>query len=242
MGRVLVVGETTEERRTIVSTLRARHEAHGVGDQGDFEPAMVRARPQVVVVDASLIPIAEGPIADGSVADGPVADGPVADGPLTDGSEAEPDDLIEACRRHGARVLLLCSRPDRTRARLLPVDDHLVRPFSLPQLVARVEALVERPPAPVLAIGDLQIHDSGVRVIRAGQVVGLTGTERKLLLRLASTPGEVVSKRELMAAVWGYEGYPENLVEVHMSALRRRLEALGPRMIVTERGRGYRLG
>ncbi|MGJ6981630.1 winged helix-turn-helix transcriptional regulator [Aestuariimicrobium soli] len=148
---------------------------------------------------------------------------------------------VQTARGTG-RVLLLTKKSDRTSLEPLSADDHLARPYTAPDVAAHVAALLAGPAAPSVTVGDLTIENGGFRVTRAGTVVALTATERKLLGRLALTPGVPVSKGELMSAVWGYDGYGDNLVEVHMSSLRRRLEALGPRLIVTERGRGYRLG
>lgn len=76
-------------------------------------------------------------------------------------------------------------------------------------------------------------------VRRAGQEIELTATEYKLLAFLAGRSGKVVGKTQLLTAVWGYDDYAANLVEVHVSALRRKLEALGPRLLHTVRGSGY---
>jgi DNA-binding response OmpR family regulator len=92
---------------------------------------------------------------------------------------------------------------------------------------------------PVIEIGDLVIDgDAGV-VHRAGRPVDLTATELRLLLFLARRRDRVVGKAQLLAAVWGYDDYAANLVEVHISALRRKLEEHGPRQLHTVRGRGY---
>ena len=88
----------------------------------------------------------------------------------------------------------------------------------------------------------MTIGDDAAIVTRGGVTVDLTETERRLLAQLARHPDRVVSKTQLLTAVWGYDGYDENIVEVHNSSLRRRLEAHGPRLIHTVRGRGYRLG
>ncbi len=69
--------------------------------------------------------------------------------------------------------------------------------------------------------------------------IPLTRTEFELLTVLARHPGRVFSKTQLLSLVWGFDGYDRNLVEVHVSALRRKLEAHGGRLIHTERGEGY---
>ena len=78
---------------------------------------------------------------------------------------------------------------------------------------------------------------------RDGEPLELTDTERRLLGYLAAHRERVVSKTQILTAIWGYDGFDENVVEVHVSALRRKLEAGGrTRLVHTVRGRGYRLG
>ena len=86
---------------------------------------------------------------------------------------------------------------------------------------------------------DLVIDEDGVRVSRNGDELTLTKTEFRLLVTLVRHHGIVLSKRQLLANVWGFDDYDENLVEVHVSSLRRKIERCGPRMIHTVRGIGY---
>jgi two-component system, OmpR family, response regulator len=88
-------------------------------------------------------------------------------------------------------------------------------------------------------LGDLTIDEAGHVARRAGAVVDLTATEFRLLVALATNVGIVVSKPQLLRAVWGFDDYHVNLVEVHVSALRRKLERHGERLIHTVRGVGY---
>ncbi len=121
-------------------------------------------------------------------------------------------------------------------------DDYLVKPFSMAELLARVQALLRRSgrlSSAVWQVGDILIDDGGRRVLRGGQTLDLTRTEYDLLAVLAKHPGNVLSKVQLLTQVWGFDAYDVNLVEVHMSSLRRKLEALGPRVIQTVRGVGY---
>ncbi|MFY1599733.1 winged helix-turn-helix domain-containing protein, partial [Micromonospora sp. WMMD737] len=90
-------------------------------------------------------------------------------------------------------------------------------------------------------LGDLVLDMDASTASRAGSVLDLTATELRLLSYLADQRGRVVSKDQILAAVWGYDAYDPNLVEVYISALRRKLEAHGPRMLHTVRGIGYRL-
>ena len=88
-------------------------------------------------------------------------------------------------------------------------------------------------------VGDLVVDDGARTVVRAGTTLELTRTEYDLLATLAQHVGKVLSKTQLLTAVWGFDAYDTNLVEVHMSALRRKLEVAGPRMVHTVRGAGY---
>lgn len=91
----------------------------------------------------------------------------------------------------------------------------------------------------VLQFDDLVLDDAARTVIRRGNPVVLTETEYQLLSVLMMHPGQVLSKPQLLTRVWGFEAYEPNLVEVHMSALRRKLEVFGPRLVHTVRGAGY---
>ena len=121
-------------------------------------------------------------------------------------------------------------------------DDYLIKPFSMAELLARVEALLRRSgrvTSAVRQVGDVVIDDAARTVLRAGFKMDLTRTEFDLLAVLAKHPGQVLSKVQLLTQVWGFDAYDVNLVEVHMSSLRRKLEAHGPRLIQTVRGVGY---
>lgn len=121
-------------------------------------------------------------------------------------------------------------------------DDYLTKPFSYVVLLARVRALVRRRGAgasPVLRAGGLLVDRAARRVERDGEPVALTTKEFSVLEQLVVRVGEVVSKAEILEHVWdfAYEGDP-NIVEVYVSALRRKL---GAGLIETVRGAGYRL-
>ena len=87
------------------------------------------------------------------------------------------------------------------------------------------------------------INDDATLVQRGDDSLDLTDTERRLLGYLAAHRDRVVSKTQILTAVWGYDGFDDNVVEVHISSLRRKLEAGGrSRLVHTVRGRGYLLG
>lgn len=125
-------------------------------------------------------------------------------------------------------------------------DDYLAKPFSYVVLLARLRALVrrggrERPVS--ITVGDLVIDPAGLRCRRGEKEIALTPKEFAVLHGLARRAGQVVSKSELLAQAWdfSYDGDP-NIVEVYISALRRKIDQpFGRSSLVTVRGAGYRL-
>jgi DNA-binding response OmpR family regulator len=120
-------------------------------------------------------------------------------------------------------------------------DDVVVKPYSMDELLARAEALLRRSGgrSPVCRVGDVVIDEGRRTVERAANPVSLTRTEYELLSALARHRHQVLSKSQLLNQVWEFDAYDANLVEVHVSALRRKLERHGPRLIHTVRGVGY---
>ena len=120
-------------------------------------------------------------------------------------------------------------------------DDYLTKPFSFVVLVARIRALLRRPPQvrpAVLAVGDLVLDPAARTVARAGEPVELTGRELALLEYLMRHADRVVGKVELRDHVWDGPGEDGNVVEVYVGYLRRKL---GREAIATVRGAGYRV-
>jgi DNA-binding response OmpR family regulator len=171
-------------------------------------------------------------------------------------------DGLEICRQLSALtprplILILTARSaeiDRVRGLDSGADDYVVKPFSMPELVARVRALLRRPP---LAVD--QCGEQAVRTVAAGSLVidrwercaklgarriELTTKEFDLLLWFGRHPQRVFSRAELLDAVWGtgYEGY-EHTVNSHLNRLRAKIEndPAHPAVLVTVRGGGYKL-
>src|SRR5438105_3528790 len=164
---------------------------------------------------------------------------------------------IELCRRLRARpetkqlpIIMLTARgeeSERIRGLVTGADHYVVKPFSVPELIARVAALLRRAAperlADVLSFGDLQVDREKKRVSRGGQPVELGPTEYRLLEFLMERPGRVFSREQLLDGVWGSEVYiDERTVDVHVGRLRKALNrdhASDP--IRTVRGSGYAL-
>jgi DNA-binding response OmpR family regulator len=127
--------------------------------------------------------------------------------------------------------------------------DYLVKPFSLAELLARVRAqlrVAAQSPGTVLRAGDIEMDLLARRVRRAGQPVTLSSTEFELLAHLVRHRGRVVSREQILSAVWGYQHDPAtNIVDVYVGYLRRKLRRVGgdqsPAPIHTVRAVGYRL-
>lgn len=148
-------------------------------------------------------------------------------------------------------IVITAQDDDRTIVQALDAgaDDYLVKPFGGEQLAARIRAVLRRT-APgasgsaVVCVGELEIDPATRQVRLAGVLVELSRKEFDLLWLLASRPGEVVTRRELLAEVWGQPfGGGDRTVDVHVSWLRRKLgeTAAAPRYLHTVRGVGLRL-
>jgi two-component system, OmpR family, response regulator len=120
-------------------------------------------------------------------------------------------------------------------------DDYILKPFDPEELSWRVRAVLRRSGHTVaqrMECGDLVVDEATHFASRAGAALSLTATEFTILGVLIRNRTRVVPKGQLLAQVWGYDA-DDHLVEVHVSSLRRKLEAHGPRMIQTIRGTGY---
>ena len=162
---------------------------------------------------------------------------------------------IELCgsvRRSGRHasmpILMLTARgdePDRIRGLTTGADDYVVKPFSVPELLARIKALLRRA-APerinnLLSHGTITLDRDAHRVTRAGREVNLGPTEYKLLETLMETTGRVLSRAQLIDRVWGNTAeIDERTIDVHIGRLRKALiRGEEPDPVRTVRGAGY---
>ena len=162
---------------------------------------------------------------------------------------------IELCRRLRARpdtrqlpIIMLTARgeeSERIRGLSTGADDYVVKPFSVPELVARVSALLRRASpervADVLSFGDIEIDREKKRVSRGGRAVDLGPTEYRLLEFFMERPGRVFTREQLLDGVWGSDIYiDERTVDVHVGRLRKAVNnGRMPDVIRTIRGAGY---
>jgi len=161
-------------------------------------------------------------------------------------------DLVTELRDLGNRipVLMLTARDaveDRVAGLDRGADDYLVKPFALPELLARLRALQRRPPdvrPPAITIGDLMLDPASRAATRAGAPIELTTTEYALLEYLALHSGQVCSRAAISGYVWDENYDPfSNIIDVYVGRLRKKIDlpGLSP-LIQTVRGAGYSLG
>ena len=220
---VLVV----DDDATIREVVRRYLEADGlqVVEAGDGETALAMVadhRPDVVILDVMM--------------------------PGTDGIE-----VLRRIRADGdAYVIMLTARAeevDRVIGLSVGADDYVTKPFSARELALRVKAMLRRPRTGV-GLGDepvaggLVVDTDRREVSVDGAATDVRGLEFDLLAALASAPGRVFSRRQLLERVWGYDYYgDERVVDVHIRSLRKALgdDADAPRFVATVRGVGYKL-
>jgi len=157
--------------------------------------------------------------------------------------------IIQGLRRDGIQtpvlvVSALGSVNERVRGLEIGGDDYLTKPFALPELAARVEALLRRPldsPAATLRLGPLEV-DLIERVARRGErTIELSKSEFKLLEYLMRRPDRVVTRDMLLEDLWNYRFVPQtNLVDVHIGRLRRKVDGPGEEpLLLSVRGMGF---
>ncbi|WP_254782889.1 MULTISPECIES: response regulator transcription factor [unclassified Curtobacterium] len=216
-ARVLVVDDDDSIRTAVATTLRAEGFLVAEAPDGrDVLEDLRRAAPDLVLLDWMM----------------PGPSGILLAGRIRSASDAA--------------VVMMTARDEldeRLRGFAEGADDYVVKPFAMAELVARVTAVLRRRgriPS-VVEVADLVVDPEAATAHRAGVRLELTATEFRLLRFLAESRGRTVSKAQITTQVWGYEEVAANVVEVHLSALRRKMEAHGPRLVHTVRGLGYRL-
>ena len=162
-------------------------------------------------------------------------------------------DGLSLCRlvreRSDVRILMLTaldSVPDRVAGLQMGADDYLVKPCALDELIARIQALLRRSttPAPAegrLSFGDVALDTATWTVYRSGEPLPTTAKEFRLLKVFLETPGRVLTREDILNAVWGDDAKVEsNVIDAHIANLRLKLESGNkPRLIHTVRGVGY---
>ena len=147
-------------------------------------------------------------------------------------------------------IIMLSARgeeDDRVTGLDFGADDYLVKPFSMPELFARIRALLRRTQSNILSdaviVGDLEIDAKAHRVSRAGTDIHLGPTEFRLLEHFMRRPGQVFSREQLLDAIWGHDVYVEiRTVDVHIGRLRKALKMKDRKdPIRTVRSAGYAL-
>jgi two-component system KDP operon response regulator KdpE len=222
---VLLIEDEPHMRRFVTATLRA-HDYHVV-EAGTARDGLAQAagrNPDLILLDLGL--------------------------PDADGLE-----VTRAIRRSATTPIIVLSargrEHDKVSALDLGADDYLIKPFGVPELLARMRVALRRaavpagaPPQSCFELGGLRVDLVRRQVVRAGQEIHLTRTEYKLLATLVRHAGQVVTHRQLLQEVWG-ANYVEHThyLRVYMAQLRHKLEddPTRPRMLATEPGVGYRL-
>jgi len=166
-------------------------------------------------------------------------------------------EILEALKQQlpGTPVIILSARgeeADRVKGLKLGADDYVVKPFSVRELLARVEAVLRRSPERPAPVAQLKLEDSTVDFARLeirfedGQRAELSEREVELLHYFAAHRGRAISREELLLRVWRIE--PQNhsesrTIDMHIANLRAKLrdEASAPRLLLTVRGKGYML-
>ena len=160
-------------------------------------------------------------------------------------------EVLHKIRNQGLKtpVLLLTARDgvdDRVRGLDTGADDYLVKPFAFPELLARLRALLRRPPlqaGTVLKMADLEMDTATRDVRRAGKAIELSPREFSLLELLLRHPNQVLTRTQIIEHVWNFNFYSDmNVVDVYIGYLRRKIDRdFEPSLIQTIWGVGYRM-
>jgi two-component system, OmpR family, response regulator len=221
LARLLVVDD--EENITFLLSTALKHFGFDVDIAADGRTALQQARTgahDLIVLDVML--------------------------PDVDGFE-----VLRRLRGEGidAPVLFLTARDgaaEAVRGLTLGGDDYVTKPFSLEEVIARVQALLRRSgrgrDSSRLRLADLEMDDDAHVVRRAGEVIDLSPTEYKLLRFLLANSGKVLSKAQILDHVWEYDfGGNATVVETYISYLRKKVDRFDPPLLHTIRGVGYTL-
>ncbi|HEX4230928.1 MAG TPA: response regulator transcription factor [Bryobacteraceae bacterium] len=160
-------------------------------------------------------------------------------------------DVCRDLRHDGIKtpILMLTARTqtfDKVVGLKIGADDYLTKPFEMPELLARMEALLRRPPlrdSAICQFGSIRFDARRTEVYKDGKQLLLSAREFQLLQYFIAHRGDTLSREELLRGVWGYEFAPSTrTVDVHVAWLRQKLEndPKHPRRIVTVHGFGYR--
>jgi two-component system OmpR family response regulator len=221
LPRVLVVDD--EENITFLLDSALRHFGYDVRVSSNGRDAIAQVEgfnPDVVLLDVML--------------------------PDLDGFE-----IVRRLRLDGVKVPVLFlsakdATEDKVRGLTLGGDDYVTKPFSLEEVIARIQVILRRQGAAAgdskLNFADLELDDDAHVVRRAGEVIELSPTEYNLLRFLMVNAGRVLSRNQILDHVWQYDfGGHATVVETYISYLRKKLDKLGPPLIQTVRGVGYSL-
>lgn len=159
--------------------------------------------------------------------------------------------MLRSLRSHGLKtpVLLLTARnevEDRVKGLDAGADDYLFKPFAFPELLARLRALLRRPPLQldtILRIADLEMDVANWQVRRAGKLIDLSPREFTLLEYLMRHPRQVLTRSQITEHIWNFDFYGDsNVVDVYIGYLRRKIDrGFDQPLLHTVRGVGYRL-
>jgi DNA-binding response OmpR family regulator len=220
MSKVLVIEDDPGILRTVADNLRFERYDVVTAVDGETAYALQQQQPDLIVLDLML--------------------------PRMSG--------LELCRRLRADdvqvpVLVLTARgeeADRVLGLDIGADDYVIKPFSMPELMARVRALLRRSSsglAATLTFGDVEVDFRRHAAVRGGRAIEMTRKEFALLRFLASREDTLVTRDELLNKVWGFDAYPvTRTVDNHVAGLRAKLEAdpARPVYIQTVHGLGYK--